>query len=235
MTPLQAQETLNEHADAQGACTMSERRQMTEIIPASVQAVLDEHVPVIRRNAKRIIDDAFDIGRRLAEVKGLLGRATFLPWLEREFKWSEDTAERLIALHVLQRRIPEVADVSLPITGLYLLAAPSTPPGMAEAFIAKSKGGERVSVAEIKAATVSARVRKPQLPSHVPTQEARDDDPPPRPRHRPPAEIITPSLSAQLVALAREHLNAIVDLKRKMPQPERACFQQEAMERLGGD
>jgi hypothetical protein len=175
-----------------------------EIVPPSVQAVLDEHVPVIRRNAKRIIDDAFDIGRRLAEVKGLLGRAAFLPWLEREFKWSEDTAERLIALHVLQRRIPEVADVSLPITGLYLLAAPSTPLETAEAVIAKAQDGERVSVTEIKATIDSARVRKPRLPSYIPTQEAAPKPITPAPTPKKGAR--NARLGRAATAQSKEHL-----------------------------
>jgi len=64
--------------------------------------------------------------------------------------------------------------------------------------------------------------------------EARDDDPPPRPHRRPPAEIITPSTSAQLVTFAHEALDEIVSLMGRMSQLDRVRFQQEAMERLGG-
>jgi Protein of unknown function (DUF3102) len=148
------------------------------MVPQAQQAVLDEHADTIRAYAKRSIKDILEIGRRLAEVKKLLGYGNFLSWIEREFRWSEDTAERLIALHALQRRIPEVADVSLPISGLYLLASPSTPVETAKAVIAKAQDGEPVSVVEIKstiaeakAAKISARVRKPKLPSYIPAEK----------------------------------------------------------------
>jgi hypothetical protein len=119
-------------------------------ITSAQQGVLDEHAAEIRRLGKRVIGDVLEIGRRLTEAKKQLGRAGFLPWIEREFGWSEDTAERFIALHALQRTLPQLAETSLPISALYLLASSSTPPAVEE-VIAKAQAGERVSVAEVKA------------------------------------------------------------------------------------
>jgi hypothetical protein len=142
-----------------------------QIVTAAQQGLLDEHAEAIRAAGKRTIENILEIGRRLAEAKKLLGYGNWLPWLEREFGWSEDTAERLIALHALRRQIPHVAELSIPISGLYLLASPSTPPAALEAVVAKAEAGERVTVAETKATITAAKAkRKPKLPSYKPEQ-----------------------------------------------------------------
>jgi hypothetical protein len=88
--------------------------------------------------------------------------------LEREFNWSEDTAERLIAVYKLQRQIPQVAELSIPLSGLYILAARSTPPEAIEAIVAKAEGGEQVTFAGIKETIQEAKApRKPKLPSYI--------------------------------------------------------------------
>jgi hypothetical protein len=92
----------------------SDEAETTQAITAALQAVIDEHAEAIRAHAKRTITNILEIGRRLAEVKRSLGYGNWLSWLEREFRWSEDTAERFIALHALQRQIPNVSELSLP-------------------------------------------------------------------------------------------------------------------------
>ncbi len=79
-----------------------------EIVTAAQQNVLNEHAEAIRILGKRTVHDIIEIGRRLAEVKKQIGRVSFLPWIDREFGWSEDTAERFMALHALQRQLPQV-------------------------------------------------------------------------------------------------------------------------------
>jgi hypothetical protein len=122
------------------------------------QCILDEHAEAIRACGKRTIEAVLEIGCRLAEAKKLLGHGNWLPWLQREFDWSEDTAERFIALHALRRQIPQLAELSIPLSGLYLLASPSTPPEVVEAIVAKTQDGEKVGVTEIKAAIHGAKV-----------------------------------------------------------------------------
>jgi hypothetical protein len=139
-----------------------------EIIPPSVQGVLDEHVDAIRACAKPTIEDLIEIGRRFAEVKKALGYTNWVPWLEREFHWSETQAERFIALHSLRRLVPDVGDWDVSVSVLYLLAEKSTPPEVVEAVAAKAKAGERVTVTEVKEAKAK---RKPQLPSYVPAEQ----------------------------------------------------------------
>jgi Protein of unknown function (DUF3102) len=114
---------------------------MSDIVEApapTLQDLLDqhaeelaEHAEAIRAYGKRTVQSVLAIGRHLAEVKQLLGHGNWLSWLEQEFNWSEDTAERLIAVYKLQRQIP--------FSGLYLLAAPSTPPEAIEVVVAKEE------------------------------------------------------------------------------------------------
>jgi hypothetical protein len=183
------------------------------------QASLDAHAEAMRGLGRHVVRDVVEIGERLAQAKELCSHGEWLTWLRDEFEWTDRHARNLINTYELSLKSENISDLNIPVAGLYLLAAPSTPVQAQQAVIAAAESGEKVTVAKVKEAIA----------------EARDDGPPPRPRHRPPAEIITPNISAQLVALARKHLDAIVDLKRKMPQPERVRFRQEAMERLGGD
>jgi hypothetical protein len=144
-----------------------------EVTDPAQQATLDEHAKAIRKYAKHTIEDLIEIGRRLAEVKKILGYTNWVPWLESEFAWSETQAERFIALHDLRRLVPTVGDWDVPISGLYLLAGKTTPPEVIKAVAIKAEGGERVSVAEVKATITKAKAkRKPRLPSYIPTREA---------------------------------------------------------------
>jgi Protein of unknown function (DUF3102) len=158
---------------------------MSDIVEApapTLQDLLDqhaeelaEHAEAIRAYGKRTVQSVLAIGRHLAEVKQLLGHGNWLSWLEQEFNWSEDTAERLIAVYKLQRQIPHVAELSLPFSGLYLLAAPSTPPEAIEVVVAKAEVGEQITVAEIRETVRKAKspesVRKPERSSNIPAEK----------------------------------------------------------------
>jgi hypothetical protein len=111
---------------------------------------LAEHAAEIRRLGKRVVADIIEIGRRLTKCKRICGHGNFLPWLDREFGWSEDTAERFIQVAALSNQIPQVAEFILPISGLYLLAAPSTPDEARTEIVERAEAGEPVSVAKIK-------------------------------------------------------------------------------------
>jgi hypothetical protein len=182
-----------------------------EIIPPSVQAVLDEHVHAIRECAERIrkrsLDELVEIGRHLAEVKKILGHGNFLPWLKREFGWSEDAAERYIALHALRRQIPHEQNLDLTITALAALGRSTTPPEAVQAIIDRVHAGEKPTVGEVKTTIKEARAAKPRLPSYIPTQETAL-----KPIAPAPAPPLTgePSGNARLgkaaTAKSREHL-----------------------------
>lgn len=74
-----------------------------------------------------------EIGRHLIEAKDRVGHGHFLPWLEREFQWSEDSAERYIGV---AKRFPNSADLrNFTREALYLLAGPSVPEKICELWI----------------------------------------------------------------------------------------------------
>ena len=66
-------------------------------------------------------------GRRLTLCKDELGHGNWLPGIEREFGWTEMTATRFINVHKLASKFENFSNLDLPVRGLYLLAAPSTP------------------------------------------------------------------------------------------------------------
>jgi Protein of unknown function (DUF3102) len=112
--------------------------------------VLAEHVAAIRQLGKRVVADVVEIGRRLSECKCICGHGNWLPWLEREFGWTEKTAENLINVYRLSGKFENFSNLDLPLSGLYLLAAPSTPAAARGAIVERAQVGEPITVAEIK-------------------------------------------------------------------------------------
>jgi hypothetical protein len=45
---------------------------------------------------QRVVADVIEIGRRLTESKKICGHGNWLPWLDREFNWQEQTARNFI-------------------------------------------------------------------------------------------------------------------------------------------
>jgi hypothetical protein len=75
-----------------------------------------------------------------------------LPWLKREFGWSEDTAERYMQAHKVfgsdsaqVRNLPD-----LPLRTFYMLAAPSTPEPARAEVIERAEAGEKLTHAQVK-------------------------------------------------------------------------------------
>jgi hypothetical protein len=114
--------------------------------------VLAEHAAVIRALGKRVVGDVIEIGRRLAECKAILKEERrWLAWIENEFQWSRNTAENLINVHAMVRdKVSNFDSLNLPISALYLLAAPSTPEEAREAVIEAVADGERLTHAQVK-------------------------------------------------------------------------------------
>jgi DNA modification methylase len=113
---------------------------------------LSERAERIRTLGKRAKADLIEIGRLLDECKARCGHGNWLPWLEREFGWSQDTAERFMSLHRLQGQIPQIAEYdNIPVSGLYLLARPSTSESACDEVIARAESGERLRLYEVRA------------------------------------------------------------------------------------
>jgi Protein of unknown function (DUF3102) len=117
---------------------------------APAETLLAEHAAAIRRLGKRVVADVIEIGARLTECKRICGHGNWLPWLKREFGWKEQTARNYMAVHALSLKSPTVGDLDIPMRGLYLLAAPSTPETVKTEIIARAEAGEPVLVAEVE-------------------------------------------------------------------------------------
>jgi hypothetical protein len=184
----------------------------------SKASALAVHAEAIRTLGRRVVRDVIEIGERLTLVRKQCDYGEWLAWLDREFEWTEQHARRLMRTYELSLKSDNLFDLNIPVSGLYLLAAPSTPAPARQAIIAAAQSGDKITMTRVREVIT----------------EVRSDNLPPRPHSRPPQEVITPDISVQLVVLAHEHLDAIVSLMRKMSPHQRVNFQQEAVERLNG-
>jgi hypothetical protein len=66
------------------------------------------------------------IGRHLIEAKDRVGHGHYLAWIERDFHWSERSAQHYAAIAEQFQDRPSLADLS--VWALELLAGDSTPP-----------------------------------------------------------------------------------------------------------
>jgi hypothetical protein len=115
------------------------------------------HATEIRRLGKQTTDNIIEIGKRLTECKKLVGHGGFSAWLEREFNWKERTAQRFMQVaHVFGSNPSGLTDLDLPLEGLYLLAAPSTPQAAREEIIERAEKGEKLTGDDVKD-TISAK------------------------------------------------------------------------------
>jgi hypothetical protein len=173
---------------------------------------LAEHAAEIRKLGKRAVQDIIEIGRRLTEAKKILGWGNWLPWLEREFGWSERTAQNFMRVAELAESAT-VADLNVDLRGLYLLASPSIRerhPEIIEAVAERSARGEPTTSDEIKRAAGGIRItgtstNRPATITVTPTTAAelhaqiRNYFPPEAPRE---TEVLTltPELALEVCA-----------------------------------
>lgn len=98
----------------------------------------------IKALVKRSAQDIIDIGSMLIEVKERLPHGMFGPWLDAEFRWGNNTAQRM--MNVARRfKNVTVTDLNLPPKVLYLLASPSTPDEAREEAVDRASNGETIT------------------------------------------------------------------------------------------
>jgi hypothetical protein len=144
-----------------------------------VAPALAEHAEEIRMLGKRVKGDVIKIGRLLTEAQKMCGRGNWRPWLEREFGWTDRHARNLMGVYALSLKSEKFSDLEIPDSGLYLLAAPSTPTKAVDEVIERA---ERLAHAEIKrvidVAKVVQREKTDDAAATVDEEEAPDQDPP---------------------------------------------------------
>ena len=124
---------------------------------ATSEIALAEHVAVIRALGKRVARDITEIGYRLTLCRELCGHGGWLPWLDREFGWKEQTARNFMQVYELSLKSPNFGDLNIPVSGLYLLAAPNTPDEVIDQVVERAEQGEKLSLAKVKEMIADAR------------------------------------------------------------------------------
>jgi hypothetical protein len=132
----------------EGALTLDQALAAAEETRAAPQ--LAEHAEAIRALGRRMISDAIEIGRRLAECRRLI-RSGWINWLDREFGMSDRGALNFIRIYELSvSRSENFSGLDLPVSGLYLLARPSTPEPVRDDILQRAATGEVISYSDIK-------------------------------------------------------------------------------------
>jgi hypothetical protein len=121
-------------------------------VSAADAEFLRERANTIRVLGKRAAADVIEIGKLLQECKDRILRGGWLPWLKTEFKWSADTATRLMRVYAMvkSRNLRNRADMTIDISALYLLAEPSTPEPVRDQFLSLAAAGEPVKRADVQ-------------------------------------------------------------------------------------
>jgi Protein of unknown function (DUF3102) len=121
-------------------------------------AFLAETASAIRKLAKNVVRDVVQIGGLLIEAKARCGHGNWLPWLKREFDWSERTARRFTGVYEMAKTA-NVSDLeSLEISALYQLAAPSTPESVRDDVFARVRAGEALTLSDVRHAVRPLRI-----------------------------------------------------------------------------
>jgi hypothetical protein len=92
--------------------------------------------------------NVFEIGALLVEAQKVCDHGDWLPWLEREFEWSQATAYNYMNAHHLAEKFQHVGNLAVPMTIIYGLAEEvdeHTGP-IIDALVEATASGKRLSV-----------------------------------------------------------------------------------------
>ena len=172
---------------------------------------LAAHVAEIHRLRKRFTANTIEIGRHLTECQGIVGHGNWQTFLDREFEWSATTAPNFMRVFALtETESTNFADLDLPVSSLYLLAAPSTPEEARTEIISRAEAGEKVSG---RTSAPSSRSSAREIPT-IPTPRSRRWQANVPPCSRTPSR--TPTRSARS-SLASRSWRAATKLAQAMP------------------
>src|SRR5688572_11095382 len=82
------------------------------------RAIAIEAAAKIKLHGRRAAESIIAIGEELARVKAAMPHGAWLPWLEAEFGWSEDTAARFLQIARLRGQIPQIAEYPIDVSAL---------------------------------------------------------------------------------------------------------------------
>ena len=103
---------------------------------------------------KRTAENIVSVGRHLSDAKKRLARGCWLPWLKKEFSWTDRTAENYIRVFEWYRRAEAKINAELlqsfDLTAIYELSGRLTPAAVTDKAIEKAKAGVHVTKAVVK-------------------------------------------------------------------------------------
>jgi hypothetical protein len=128
--------------------------------------VLPTTTPALADRAQRIRDLVgvartciIEIGRELIAAKADLAHGQWLPWLDAEFGWSDNTAHRYMQV-ARAFQIPhsgEFGELTIDATALYALSAPDVPQAVRDEALSRAEDGERITKTEADQMVADAR------------------------------------------------------------------------------
>jgi|SRR5262249_23554200 len=138
-------------------------------VPSRENPILTEHAAAIRALGKQTVESVVEIGRHLSEAKAEIRKLgmSWGDWLKAEFNWSDQQARR--CMHIFERKseLNNLLNADLPVSALYLLAAPSTPKEARNEINERAQAGEKVKVAKVKRHKSQSSKRKQRHPASI--------------------------------------------------------------------
>lgn len=127
------------------------------------QTLVQQHTKEIKNLMRRTAQDILNIGQRLIEVKEHLGHGHFEAWLKAEFNWGQWTARKFMQV-ARQFKSVNFTDLSIDVSALYILSAPSTLEAVRQEALQVARQGEVITHTRIKAiASQYKAATKPQV------------------------------------------------------------------------
>ncbi len=145
-------------------------------LDSETRVVVHQKTTEIRDRMSRAAQAVVEIGQRLLDVKAALKHGQFGDWLEREFQWSEQSANNMMSVARTFKSL-NFGDLKVSASALYLLASPSTPEDIRAEFIEKAEAGEAVKHADVRHAVAERKHSQAEAPTTFGTV---DEDAPKR-------------------------------------------------------
>jgi len=146
-------------------------RNKREALYQDAQAIKDEHEAVKRRTATGIVN----IGEILYRCRDRLAHnkaGGFEGWCQTEFGWGKSTAYRFIQVYESFGNRPNLGQLDIRQSALYLLASPSTPEPVRQEMIDRAEAGETVTHNDIKEAKDRNKKKTGSKTSSGPTYDS---------------------------------------------------------------
>lgn len=96
-------------------------------LDCETRIVVQQRTGEIKEKIHNVAQLAWEIGQKLADVRGRLRPRQFTFWLQTEFQWSRSTAYNYIKVFESFPICPNFGQIDIATSALILLAAPSTP------------------------------------------------------------------------------------------------------------